>query len=96
MISSTKKTLFIMFWLSIAINIIIQIVFHPFVAGGNDAVSLASALIGRAVAFLLLPFITLGITRLATYFTKRPIRQETIILWIAWTIFFIVSTLSYL
>ena len=94
MTSPTKKTLFIMFWLSVAINIIIQIVFHPFVAGGNDAVSLASALIGRAVAFLLLPFIALGITRLITYFTKRPVGQETIILWVAWAIFFVVSTLS--
>lgn len=71
-----------MFWLSVAISIIIQIVFHPFIAGGN-AVPLASALIGRSVAFLLLPLIALGIIRLVTYFTKRSIKQQTIILWIA-------------
>lgn len=96
MASSIKTTFFIMFWLSIAINILIQVVFHPFVAGGIDAVSLASALIGRAIAFLLLPFFALGITRMITYFTKCLIRQETIILWVAWAIFFVVSTLSYL
>ena len=92
----TKKTLFIMFWLSVAINIIIQVVFHPFVAGGTDAISLASALVGRAVAFLLLPFFALGIIRLITYFTKRLIKQEIAILWIAWSVFFVISTLSYL
>ena len=96
MTSPIKKNVFIIFWLSIAINIIIQVVFHPFVAGGTDAISLASALVGRAVAFLLLPFFALGITRLITYFTKRPIKQETTILWFAWAIFFVISTRSYL
>ena len=54
MTSPAKTTIFIMFWLSLAINVVIQAVFHPFVAGGNDTVSLASALVGRAIAFLLL------------------------------------------
>lgn len=85
-----------MFWLSVAINIVIQVVIHPFVSGGNDAISLVSALVGRAVAFLLLPLISLGIMRLITYSTKHPIRQETVVLWFAWTVFFIISTLSYL
>jgi hypothetical protein len=96
MTSPVKKTLFIMFWLSVVINIIIQIIFHPFIAGGNDAVSLVSALAGRAIAFLLLPLIALGIMRLIRAFTKRAIKQKTPILWFAWAVFFVVSTLSYL
>ena len=87
MVSPTKTTIFIMFWLSVAVNIIIQVVFHPFVSGGNNAISLVSALVGRAVAFLLLPLISLGIVRLITCFTKHSIRQETVILWSAWTVF---------
>lgn len=96
MANPTKTTLFVMFWLAVAINVVIQVIFHPFIAGGNNVVPLASAITGRAVAFLLLPLIALGITRLITRYTKRPVKKEKNILWIAWTIFFVVSTSSYL
>ncbi len=76
-----------MFWLSVAINITIQFIFHPFAAGGNDFTSLASAILGRAIAFLLLPLIALGIMRMITYFTKRSIKRKATILWLAWTVF---------
>jgi hypothetical protein len=95
MLSPTKTNFFLMFWLAVAINIIIQVVFNPFGAGGSNPISLASALTGRAVAFLLLPFMALIMMRLITYFTKRPIKKETAVLWFFWTIFFVVSTLSY-
>ena len=58
--------------------------------------SLASAIVGRAVAFLLLPLVALGVVKLITYFTKRAIRRNAIIMWTAWVIFFVISTLSYL
>jgi len=84
-----------MFWLSIVINIIIQLVLHPAIPGSNDFVSYASAIVGRAVAFLLLPFLALGVMNTITYFTKKPLRYKTHMLWIAWFIFFVISTLSY-
>jgi hypothetical protein len=51
--------------------------------------------VGRAVAFLLLPFLALGVMNTITYFTKKPLRYKTHMLWIAWFIFFVISTLSY-
>jgi hypothetical protein len=85
-----------MFWLAIVINIVVQLVFHPAIVGGNDFLSLASAITGRSVAFLLLPFIVLGITNAITSFTNKPIKYKISILWAAWLIFFIVSNWGYL
>ena len=85
-----------MFWVSVLINIIVQLVFHPTISGGNNSVSFASAIAGRAFAFLLLPFLALGIMNLITYFTKKPIKHKTPVLWLSWLDFFVVSTLSYL
>ncbi len=85
-----------MFWLSIVINCIIQYLFHPTVIGGNDFLSFASAIVGRATAFLLLPFFALGIMNLIAYFAQKPISYKVPILWTFWLIFFVVSTLSYL
>lgn len=84
-----------MFWLSIVANVIIQVVLHPLVAGGNNFVSLASAIVGRAIAFLLLPLLVLGILNAITYFIKKPIRYKAVALWISWIFFFVTSTLSY-
>jgi hypothetical protein len=81
-----------MFWLAIVINIVVQLIFHPAIVGGDDFLSFASAITGRSVAFLLLPFIVLGITNAITSFTKKPIKYKISILWAAWLIFFIVST----
>ncbi len=85
-----------MFWLSMVINIAIQYALHPAIVGGNNFISLASALTGRAVAFLLLPLMALGVMKLITYFTKRPVKQQNVVMWSAWSVFFVVSTLSYL
>lgn len=93
--TSNKKVIFIMFCLSVVINIILQIMFHPSVAGGADSISLASAIIGRAIAFLILPLVVLGILTVIVHFTKKPIRYKVYILWAFWLIFFAVSTWGY-
>jgi hypothetical protein len=93
---SSKHALWIMFWLSVVINVVVQLTFHPVMVGGNNPVSLASAIAGRSFALLLLPFIALGIINAIAFFTKKSIRYKIPILWVAWLIFFTISTLSYL